>query len=117
MVTLEEFVEQVAAGGARLYSESDGKLWKLNLSRDHGIVRINREPAEHFPAQGTVPGWEVLTAREREIVGLIMEGYTYRYISQHLFISEGTVKKTAHNAYGKLNISSRIDLLRTRRDS
>ena len=46
-----------------------------------------------------------LTAREREIVQLIAEGYSNREISELLYISSKTVEVHKHNIQKKLNIS------------
>lgn len=52
-----------------------------------------------------------ITKREKEIVNLVSSGYTNKYIAHKLTISEGTVKKTLHNAYKKLGVSSRTELV------
>ena len=51
-----------------------------------------------------------LTPREKEIAAHILNGYTNKYISALLNVSEGTVKKMVYNIYRKLNVSSRIEL-------
>jgi DNA-binding NarL/FixJ family response regulator len=48
-----------------------------------------------------------LTPREREILGLIGEGYSNREISEDLIIEVGTVKNHVHSILKKLNVSSR----------
>lgn len=53
-----------------------------------------------------------ITNREQEIVSLVARGFTNRYIAHKLIISEGTVKKTLHNAYKKLGIGSRMELIK-----
>ncbi len=52
-----------------------------------------------------------LTEREKEIVGLVLKGYTYTKISEMLFISENTIKTHTKNIYRKLNISSKNELI------
>ena len=51
-----------------------------------------------------------LTKREREILSFVAEGYTNKFISSKLNISEGTVKRIISNGYKKLEISSRVEL-------
>ena len=51
-----------------------------------------------------------LTKREREILSFVAEGYTNKFISSKLNISEGTVKRIISNGYKKLGISSRVEL-------
>ena len=53
-----------------------------------------------------------LTAREAEIVRLILEGRDGRRISAELFISGHTVKNHIHNIYRKLEVRNRIQLVR-----
>jgi DNA-binding CsgD family transcriptional regulator len=50
-----------------------------------------------------------LTAREREVLALLAEGYTNRRIAEHLFISESTAGVHVSNILGKLNVSSRTE--------
>lgn len=51
-----------------------------------------------------------LTAREIEIVDAIKEGSSNREIASKLAISEETVKRHLSNIYGKLGVSSRLEL-------
>lgn len=53
-----------------------------------------------------------LTERERDIVGLICKGYSTRKISESLTITYETTRKHIANIYGKLNINSRVELVR-----
>lgn len=51
-----------------------------------------------------VSGFDNLTAREREILKLIAEGYTNKRIADHLFISLKTVEKHRANLMQKLDL-------------
>jgi DNA-binding CsgD family transcriptional regulator len=53
----------------------------------------------------------ILSPREREITGYVVDGLSAREISQRLLIAEGTVKKTVSNIYSKLDVSSKVDLI------
>ncbi|KUO64308.1 MAG: hypothetical protein APF84_09735 [Gracilibacter sp. BRH_c7a] len=53
-----------------------------------------------------------LTEKEIEIVKLLLRGYTYKIISENLFISENTVKFHVKNIYQKLNINSKKELVK-----
>jgi len=53
-----------------------------------------------------------LSPRELEIAMEMFEGNTIRYIAQRFQIAEGTVKRTMHNIYRKLDIASQVDLVR-----
>ena len=50
-----------------------------------------------------------LTAREREVLALLAEGYTNRRIADALFISESTAGVHVSNILGKLGVSNRVE--------
>ena len=50
-----------------------------------------------------------LTAREREVLALVAEGYTNRRIAAALFISESTAGVHVSNILGKLGVGSRTE--------
>lgn len=52
---------------------------------------------------------EDLTPREKEVLGLVVDGQTNREIAFNLDISEKTVEKHLHNVYKKLDVSSRVE--------
>lgn len=54
----------------------------------------------------------LLTPREKEVISLVVKGYTNRCIAHELCITEGTVKKVIYNCYQKLGICSRIELVK-----
>ena len=51
-----------------------------------------------------------LTSREKEIVRLIVQGYTYKKIGETLFIAERTVAKHVQNIFEKVDVSNKIEL-------
>ena len=51
-----------------------------------------------------------LTARELEVVALITEGSTNKYIAQAFGISEETVKRHLTNIFNKLGVGNRLEL-------
>jgi DNA-binding CsgD family transcriptional regulator len=53
-----------------------------------------------------------LTAREQEIVRLLLEGTGVREIGQRLFISPKTVENHVYSIYQKLGVKSRVQLYR-----
>jgi DNA-binding CsgD family transcriptional regulator len=67
------------------------------------LGRLVQEAATNF-------GRAVLTPRERDVVTLILRGYSTKSISQALGISPGTVKVHRENIYGKLGVSSQAEL-------
>lgn len=58
-----------------------------------------------------------LTPREKSIVDLVGDNLRTRAIAEKLGISEGTVKVHLHNAYEKLGVSSRIEIVLMMRDT
>ena len=60
------------------------------------------QPAEQDPAAGLG-----LTAREREVLGLVARGRTNRQIADELFITENTAGVHVSNILGKLGVPSR----------
>jgi DNA-binding CsgD family transcriptional regulator len=53
-------------------------------------------------------GPEALTAREREVAGLVAEGHTNREIAEQLFVSPKTVETHLSQVFTKLDVSSRV---------
>jgi LuxR family transcriptional regulator of spore coat protein len=53
----------------------------------------------------------VLTKREREIFDLLIQNYSTLEISQHLQISEKTVRNHISNVIQKLGVSSRVQAI------
>jgi DNA-binding NarL/FixJ family response regulator len=65
------------------------------------------------PAKEAKPGrLEILTPREQEVCSLLAYGYTNAEIGQRLFISERTVETHRTNIMAKLNLKSRVELVR-----
>lgn len=48
-----------------------------------------------------------LSSREKQILGLVVMGYTNGQIAQQLFLAESTVKSHLSSAFGKLGVRSR----------
>ncbi|MGH2744100.1 MAG: response regulator transcription factor [Thermoleophilaceae bacterium] len=65
--------------------------------------------AEGAPVVG---GNEDLTAREREILGLVSDGLTNATIGKQLWVTEQTVKFHLSNIYRKLGVSNRTEASR-----
>lgn len=53
---------------------------------------------------------ESLSPREREVVHLILKGYTVADIGEYLYISTGTAKTHKNNIYQKLGINTKRQL-------
>ena len=50
---------------------------------------------------------EPLSEREIEVLQWLTSGASNREIGQHLFITEGTVKRHVYNIFGKLKVHNR----------
>ena len=53
-----------------------------------------------------------LSPREREVVGLVARGHTYKAVAEELFISPKTVENHVRNIMAKLHLSRRHELIR-----
>ncbi len=61
---------------------------------------------------GLAPAAKELTPREREVLTYIAEGYTNREIAEALVISVKTVDRHRENIMRKLNLHSRVELVK-----
>lgn len=52
----------------------------------------------------------LLSQREREIVGLVAQGFKNKEIAEKMFISEQTLKNHLYNSFDKLGVSDRLEL-------
>ena len=82
------------------------------------IVRLAAQDADDLPppgraappAAGRPAPAPALTSRELEIAGLVSEGLSNRQIAERLVISKRTVDAHIEHIYGKLGVSSRVQL-------
>jgi len=126
-------IEEILA--SRLYLQGDRRLsfeWQgIELMREEQAVRLryrvkdanfgaltNRTMLVHLLiyeiADGrlAMSGNDDLTAREREILGLVAEGLTNARIGRELWVTEQTVKFHLSNIYRKLGVSNRTEASR-----
>ena len=82
--------------------------------QDRNRLRLLIKPIESaFNAYETLSHGnkeEHLTAREREIIQLVKQGFSNKEIGEILFVSINTVKKHLQNLYQKLNVTNRTEL-------
>ena len=79
--------------------------------RDRALEALRRLGGAGRRAAGAVSGPESLTAREREVARLAAKGKTAQEIGEQLFIGRRTVETHLANAYAKLGVSSKMELV------
>jgi DNA-binding NarL/FixJ family response regulator len=80
-----------------------------------GMHVLPRSAAVAGPNGVGLPGSEILTAREADVLELLQDGATNAQIAHELSIGIETVRTHARNIYRKLGISSRRELARLAR--
>jgi DNA-binding NarL/FixJ family response regulator len=78
-----------------------------------GLARkLLREFARPAPAAGGAPPGEALTAREREVLELLVQGVTSNQeLAARLVVSENTVKYHLRNILDKLHLQNRAQVI------
>jgi DNA-binding CsgD family transcriptional regulator len=100
--------EDALAGYERTGAVRDARRVRHRL-RELGIRR------RHFSyANRRASGWESLTAAERAISDLVVQGLTNQQVAREMFLSAHTVAFHLRQIYRKLDIGSRVDLARIR---
>ncbi|HEX9114593.1 MAG TPA: response regulator transcription factor, partial [Anaerolineae bacterium] len=74
------------------------------------LVRDYLQRAEEQGGAGQ--SFDVLTDREREVVTCIAQGQSNQEVADHLNISVKTVSRHRENIMAKLNLHSRVELVR-----
>lgn len=82
------------------------QFWLFNSQE---FVQFEQSPGAMKQAISTF-GDGVLTTRERQIIGLILQGHSSKSISDLLNISVGTVKVHRKNIHSRLNTSCQSDI-------
>jgi DNA-binding NarL/FixJ family response regulator len=70
------------------------------------------QPGDETVRPSFDPELDQLTSREREVLRLIAQGYTYKEIARELYISVKTVESHVSSVLRKLQLSSRHQLTR-----
>ncbi|MFN7648982.1 MAG: response regulator [Acidobacteriota bacterium] len=90
-----------------------GEIW-LDSHTTAAVMRQFASPGSELSSQGGGSGKQrersPLSAREREIVALVAQGYKNKEMAEKMFISEQTVKNHLHNIFDKLGVSDRLEL-------
>lgn len=72
-----------------------------------GTAVIERSAQLEQPQPNLPPGFVDLTPREREVLCLIVKGYSNKEIAQQLVLSEGTVRNHISHLLGRLSVRDR----------
>jgi two-component system response regulator NreC len=91
-------IRVVQSGGAYLYPSLAARLLQLYVRHNTGGEEMSEEDG--------------LTPREREVLTLIAEGASNAEIASQLTISPKTVDRHRENIMNKLNLHSRVDLVK-----
>jgi two-component system, NarL family, nitrate/nitrite response regulator NarL len=119
MLTMSEDKDKLFAAfkaGARAYvlkGVSARELANVVRTAANGEVYVSPSLAAEMLVsltQGKAPDpLQELTARERDILGLIGAGLTNREIGERIFLSEKTIKHYVTNILQKLQVRSRVE--------
>jgi DNA-binding NarL/FixJ family response regulator len=124
-VSLRVFLEATTAGQrSRLLADISRAGWTIVESRREadivisatdGSTAMSSSSTASMPDEGGEEDerpQESLTARERDVLGLLAEGVGNREIASRLGISEHTVKFHLSAIFGKLGAATRTDAVR-----
>jgi DNA-binding NarL/FixJ family response regulator len=121
ILVLSAYVEVKHATALLASGERSGYLLKSRVANiDEFLESIDRlsrggsvvDPAlvvELLAARSADDPLERLTAREREVLGLMAEGRTNTGIARRLWVTEGTVEKHVHSIFVKLRLPETDD--------
>lgn len=87
----------------------EGEFW-LDRATTAQVLRQFTNEQTTPPVRDRETRTSPLSPREREIVGLVLQGYKNRELAEKLAISEQTVKNHMHNVFDKLGVSDRLEL-------
>jgi two-component system nitrate/nitrite response regulator NarL len=87
-----------------------GEVWLDNLLVASVLSEMTRRPPPSPPPDPGKIKMKSLTAREREIITLIGQGFKNQTIADRLCISEATVRHHLTSIYGKLAVGDRLEL-------
>lgn len=99
----------VLKGGGR--DELVASLRELRAGGAPMSPRIARFVVQAFRRQGKVADRYTLSGRERQVLQLLEEGYTYKEVGQQLHVSRHTVHGHIKRIYEKLHAHSKAEAL------
>ena len=118
---LDEAAARASRGGASgfVLKDADPEFLLAAIRTVHSGTAViaaaqTRELFQHFDpraAAGDAPGFDDLTAREREIFSLAAQGLSNAEIAKKEFLSEATVKTHISRVLAKLGLRDRVQLV------
>ena len=85
-----------------------GQIWISNAQVAYLIEAIAAAPGMRVVSSR---GLTLLTPREEQVVALVADGLSNRYIALELGLSEHTIKKYLFRIFDKLGVSTRVELV------
>ncbi len=120
----DEYVQSAISDGAAGYllkSISAGELVLAIRAVAGGVVTIDPHVVQGMvsgAAKRKPPGWfDALSRKERQILGLIVQGYHNREIADQVHVAEQTARNYISQMYDKMGVSDRVTAVRLARDS
>jgi DNA-binding NarL/FixJ family response regulator len=110
----DEWISEAIAAGCDACLSKSAHLPSLGTLIREIVARniVTALPPTLAEGKITLAGGEDLTAREREILGLVSDGLTNARIGKELWVTEQTVKFHLSNIYRKLGVSNRTEASR-----
>jgi len=112
---------QLGASGIFLKNHPPDRLLQAIRLVAGGDAWIDQRIVELLAGGGAARGDSglrtVLTPREREVLDGVLDGMTNKRISEHLGVSEGTVKATLQQLFQKAGVHTRSQLVRAALDA
>jgi DNA-binding NarL/FixJ family response regulator len=110
----DEWIGQAITAGADACLSKSAHLPSLGTLIREIVARniVTALPASMSDGSLAMSGGDDLTAREREILGLVADGLTNARIGRELWVTEQTVKFHLSNIYRKLAVSNRTEASR-----
>lgn len=117
MENVQELVEQIIERLTSGKSSLAGPLARLRTLIYRHLTEVSQQPGKESAVTSggndhthphPLPNLKALTARERDILKLMVEGHGNQSMAQTLHISVDTVKFHCKNIYRKLNATNRV---------
>jgi DNA-binding NarL/FixJ family response regulator len=107
---------EAGATGYLLKDAPRDELFTAVRAAAEGRTVLSPAVASRLVSAVRAPAAESLSAREREVLGLVAKGTSNREIARVLFISEATVKTHLTHMYAKLGVKDRAAAVATAYD-